>query len=226
MLLDVYIKDPALQAQACVIWMHGLGADANNMVGLAEQLPLTVAVRHVFMNAPVRAVTLNNGMSMRAWYDIVGMKLTDRQDREGILQSEMMIAEVIDSQIAAGFESKQIFLAGFSQGGAMSLFSGLRRLKPLGGIVSLSAYLPLMSDCTSILDKRTPMFIACGRFDGVVLPAWTRQSHEWLLSQNFERVAWHEYPMEHSTCIQEIKDLAHWFSSEITSITSCNGVTE
>lgn len=226
MVLNVYIKDSASQAQACIIWMHGLGADANNMMGLAEQLPLTVAVRHVFVNAPIRAVTLNNGLSMRAWYDIVGMKLTDRQDRNGILESEAMIRQTIDAQIAEGFESAQIFLAGFSQGGAMSLFSGLRSQKPLGGIVSLSGYLPLISDCTSILDKRTPMFIACGRFDPIVLPAWTRQSYDWVLSQNFERVAWHEYPMEHTTCIQEIRDLAHWFSSEITSITSCHGVTK
>lgn len=226
MSLDVYIKDPALQAQACIIWMHGLGSDANNMMGLAEQLPLTVAVRHVFVNAPIRAVTLNNGLSMRAWYDIVGMKLMDRQDRDGLLQSEQIIQAVIDNQLAAGFESRQIFLAGFSQGGAMSLFSGLRSLKPLGGIVSLSGYLPLVSDCSSTLNKRTPIFIAAGRFDPIVLPAWTRQSYDWVLSQDFERVAWHEYPMEHSTCIQEIRDLAHWFSSEITSITSCSGVTQ
>ena len=224
--MNVYIKDPTLQAQACIIWMHGLGADANDMMGLAEQLSLTVAVRHIFINAPIRPVTLNNGMSMRAWYDIVGLKLTDRQDRDGILQSETMIRDAIDSQLADGFESTQIFLAGFSQGGAMSLFAGLRSPKPLGGIVALSSYLPLISDCTSILDKSTPMFIAGGRFDPIVLPAWTKQSYEWLVSQNFQRVAWHDYPMEHSICIQEIRDLASWFSSEIISITSCNGVTE
>ena len=225
-MLNVYINDPTRQAQACVIWMHGLGSDANDMMGLVGQLPLTVAVRHVFIEAPVRPVTLNNRMSMRAWYDIVGIKLTDREDREGILQSEDMIREVIDNQLADGFESTQIFLAGFSQGGAMALFAGLRSLKPLGGIVSLSAYLPLVSDCESILDKRTPMFIAGGRFDPIVLPGWTKQSYDWVVSCGFQRVTCLDYPMEHSICIEEIRDLAGWFSSEIVSITSCNGVTE
>lgn len=225
-MLNVYIKDPSSAAQACVIWMHGLGANANDMKGLVAQLPLDKPVRHVFIDAPVRPVTLNNRMPMRAWYDIVGMKLTDREDREGIFQSEAMIRQVIENQLKDGFQSTQIFLAGFSQGSAMALFTGLRSPKPLGGIIALSGYLPLVSDCTSILDKRTPMFIACGRFDPVVLPDWTKQSYDWLKACGFQNLAWHDYPMEHNICVEEIRDLAHWFSSEIISITSYDGVTE
>ena len=112
--MNVYVKDPQQQAQACVIWMHGLGADAQDMAGLAAQLPVNIPIRHVSIDAPVRPVTINNRMPMRAWYDIAGVKLTDREDSEGIGQSESLIRQVIDNQRSAGFASEQIFLAGFS----------------------------------------------------------------------------------------------------------------
>lgn len=225
--MNVYIKDPQQQAQACVIWMHGLGADANDMAGLAEQLSLTVPVRHVFMDAPVRPVTLNNHMPMRAWYDIIGIKLTDREDRDGLMQSENMIREMIENQIKEGFRSNQIFLAGFSQGAAMALFTGLRSSTPLAGIVTLSGYLPLSSECDPVqINNRTPVFMAAGRFDPIVLPAWTKQSLDWLQLRGFEHIAWHEYSMEHSICIEEIRDLAAWLTSRISTSTQSNGAKE
>lgn len=206
--------------------MHGLGSDAKDMAGLAAQLPLTVPVRHVFMDAPVRPVTLNNKMSMRAWYDIVGMKLTDREDRDGILQSEGLIRQVIEQQCADGFLSHQIFLAGFSQGAAMALRTGLHATTPLAGVVALSGYLPLSGECKPALDLNTPIWIAAGKFDPVVLPGWTKHSCDWLLSQGFKQVQWHEYPMEHTLCMAEIQDLAIWLSSQVLSITKNNGVTQ
>lgn len=224
--MSVYIKDPQQQAQACVIWMHGLGADANDMAGLAAQLPLTVPVRHVFMDAPVRPVTLNNNMSMRAWYDIVGMKLTDREDRVGILQSEDLIRQVIAQQCADGFLSHQIFLAGFSQGAAMALRTGLHASMPLAGVVALSGYLPLSEECKPLLALNTPIWIAAGKFDPVVLPSWTKHSFDWLQGQGFQHVQWHEYPMEHTLCMEEIQDLANWLSSQVLSLTKQNGVTQ
>lgn len=223
MSLNVYMKEPQQKAQACVIWMHGLGADAQDMRGLADQLSVSVEIRHVFIDAPMRPVTLNNNMLMRAWYDIVGMKLTDREDRDGILQSEAMILQVINSQIADGFSSDQIFLAGFSQGGAMALFTGLRSTIPLAGLVVLSAYLPLAADCKAVLAPNTPIFIAGGQFDPLVLPNWTRQSFDWLQSHHFEHVSWHEYPMEHSICSDEIRDLGRWFNTQVPLITSHHG---
>ena len=221
--MNVYVKEPQQKAQACVIWMHGLGADAKDMAGLAEQLPVTVAIRHVFIDAPVRAVTLNNYMPMRAWYDIVGMKLTDREDREGVLQSEGIIRQVIDSQLADGFVSGQIFLAGFSQGGAMALFTGLHMPISIAGIVALSAYLPLASLCTFVLDKNTPIFAAGGLYDPLVLPAWTKQSIDGLRDKGFQQIAWHEYPMEHTICADEIRDLASWLNSQVTAIIHRDG---
>lgn len=220
--MGIYLKEPDQPAQACVIWMHGLGADAQNMMGVVDVLPPTVPVRHVFVDAPVRPVTLNNNMPMRAWYNIVGLKLTDREDRDGILQSEKMIHDVIASQLADGFTSKQIYLAGFSQGGAMALFVGLRAKAPLGGIITLSAYLPLVSECTNVHISTTPVFMAMGEHDPIVLPSWTRQSYDWLLSQDFKQVSWKQYPMEHMICIEEIRDLSRWLGDQVSSIT-CDG---
>lgn len=223
--MNVNIKDPQQQAQACVIWMHGLGADGSDMAGVANQLGMATPVRHVFIDAPVRPVTLNNHMPMRAWYDIVGMKLTDREDRDGLMRSEGMIHQIIENQLTDGFKSHQIFLAGFSQGGAMALFTGLRSAAPLAGIISLSGYLPLSSECDPVLvNNSTPIFIAGGQFDPIVLPAWTKQSFDWVQSRGFEQVAWHEYPMEHSICVEEIRDLSHWLTSRITSIPHNHGV--
>lgn len=222
--MNVYVKDPQQQAQACVIWMHGLGADAQDMAGLAAQLPVNIPICHVSIDAPVRPVTINNRMPMRAWYDIAGVKLTDREDSEGIGQSESLIRQVIDNQRSAGFASEQIFLAGFSQGGAMALYTGLQMDVPLGGIITLSAYLPLAAVCKMSLHKDTPIFAACGQYDSVVLPAWTKQSIDNLRSRGFKKITWHEYPMEHAICAEEISDLARWLTIQAASYAPCGGV--
>ncbi|MDF1678088.1 MAG: carboxylesterase, partial [Legionellaceae bacterium] len=132
--LNTIVIEPNQKARACIIWMHGLGAGADDMAGLAKQLPLDVPVRHVALNASIRPVTLNQGMPMPAWYDILGMSFSDREDKAGILASEQMILKAIDAQIADGFASETIFLAGFSQGGAMALFTALRTTLSLGGV--------------------------------------------------------------------------------------------
>ncbi|MDP3705573.1 MAG: alpha/beta hydrolase [Legionellaceae bacterium] len=220
--MGLYFNEPEQPAQACVIWLHGLGADAQNMMGVVDALPTERPIRHVFVDAPVRPVTLNNNMPMRAWYNIVGMKLTDREDRDGILQSEKMIQDVIASQLADGFTSKQIHLAGFSQGGAMALFIGLRSSVPLGGIIALSAYLPLVAECVNAGVDTTPIWMAMGEHDPVVLPSWTRQSFDWLISQKFKHTSLKSYPMEHMICLEEIRDLSSWLSDQISLIT-CDG---
>jgi len=217
-LLNTYVKEPAQPAQACIIWMHGLGADAQDMVGLAEHLDLDVAVRHVFIDAPVRPVTLNNGMPMRAWYDIFGMQLTNREDREGVLQSDDMVRQVIASQLADGFSDGQIFLAGFSQGGAMALFTGLRTETRLGGIIALSSYLPLAEECQLVQDKNTPIFLAGGQFDTMVLPLWTQKTVSHLRAQGFQQITAHEYPMAHAVCAEEMQDLAQWLRLQVSAI--------
>lgn len=214
--MSVYLKNPQDKAQACVIWLHGLGADASDMMGLADQLMINdVAIRHVFIDAPSRPVTLNGGMVMPAWYDIIGMKLLDREDKEGIAQSEQTIRQVMDSQLNDGFVSSQIYLAGFSQGGAMALYTALHTANRLGGVIALSAYLPLAAHNKPILDKSTPFFMGSGQFDPLVLPDWTKQSKDWLLEKGYENIYAQQYPMEHSICFEEIKELSLWLSKQV-----------
>lgn len=223
---NVYVKESQQQASACIIWMHGLGSSAEDMMGLVAQLPIHLSIRHVFVNAPIRPVTINNRMPMRAWYDIIGVKLTDREDITGISASELIIQDVIQQQISTGLQSHQIFLAGFSQGGAMALYAGLRFSPVLGGVIALSAYLPLVSECDDVAVSDMPIFVAGGSFDPVVLPAWTKQSYDWLRSKGFQYASWHEYPMEHTICGNEIKDLTLWLNTRITSFSLGKGSFE
>jgi len=210
--LEPIIQEPSLPASACVIWMHGLGADAQDMLGLATQMHWgSHAVRQVFMNAPIRPVTLNHGMAMPAWYDITGTSLTDREDEDGIRASAETISTMIAKQVAQGISQNRIFLAGFSQGGAMALYTGLLASGALGGVAALSAYLPLSQTLKPRQYHQTPIFIGGGRFDPVVLPPWTDASEQWLKQHNFHNIHSFRYPMEHSICLEEVRDLEQWF---------------
>ena len=205
--------------KACIIWLHGLGADASDMAGLAAQMRIPAAsCKHVFLDAPFRAITINNGMRMRAWYDIVGDKLTDREDEQGISEAQQQILTAVDEQIVAGFDSKQIFLAGFSQGGAMALYTALHQPKPLAGVVMLSAYLPLARQASALMPKDTPLFMACGRFDPLVLPKWTQETLNWIKNHGYHKVSWYEYSMQHTICHEEIADLSCWFIEQLEGI--------
>ncbi len=214
--LNTYETHSKYSPKACIIWMHGLGSDAQNMMGIAAAFPEELAISHVFVDAPIRPVAINNHMPMRAWYNVLGMKLTDREDKEGIITSAKNISSIIDLQIAKGFHTTQIFLAGFSQGGAMALFTGLTSKLKLGGIISLSGYLPLLSELQKTNYHDTPIFIGLGEHDLVVLPEWTNASYNWLIQQKFNNISLHKYPMEHNICIEEIRDLYNWLNSQIS----------
>lgn len=217
-MLKTYTKEPDRPAIACVIWMHGLGADAANMMGVADVFPDSATpIRHVFVDAPIRPVSLNNNMPMRAWYNLSGLTLQDRDDREGILQSEQEIETIIAEQLTQGFQPNQIYLAGFSQGGAMALFIGLRAQHALGGVIALSAYLPQQADCLVGGCLSLPIFMAMGTLDPIVIPAWTKLSYDFVLSRGFHQVCWKEYNIEHTICIQEIVDLSRWLEAQITT---------
>ncbi|MDP3269413.1 MAG: alpha/beta hydrolase-fold protein [Legionella sp.] len=213
------MKEPQDPAQACVIWMHGLGADAADMMGLADQLPVSsTPVRHVFIDAPSRPVTLNGGMVMPAWYDIMGMELVDREDKAGIEKSRILITQVMNTQLEDGFKSEQIFLAGFSQGGAMAIHTALHFEGKLGGVIALSAYIPLASQTDAVLDKSTPFFIGSGQYDPLVLPIWTQQSHQWLKAQGYQHLSIHLYSMEHSICYEEVRDVSEWLNQQVQGV--------
>ncbi len=199
---------------AAIIILHGLGADANDFVPVAEQLDLRAVgdIRYVFPNAPVRPVTINGGMAMRAWYDILGMDLVRREDETGLRASVVDVQALIDREIAAGIPASRIVLAGFSQGCAMTLLAGLRAPQRLAGLVGLSGYMPLAATAAAErheANRDTPVFLAHGRFDPVV-PFVRGEATRDLLLELGHPVDWHAYPMQHSVCEEEILHLQAW----------------
>lgn len=219
-MLNVRVKESKTKAQWCMIWMHGLGADGNDMAMLQSQMAIEdLAIRHVFVDAPIRPVTINNHYPMPAWYDILGADLQSREDEQGIRASSDAIEVIIEEQVRQGFNKERIFLAGFSQGGAMALTIALNNPAQLAGVISLSAYLPMARQLAAedLQNKKNmPIFMAAGSHDPVVQVQWSRASHQFLVQQGFVGVAWHEYPMEHQVCLDEMNDLASWLRAQVT----------
>jgi len=199
---------------ASVIVLHGLGADGSDFVPVAEALDLSAvgAVRFVFPHAPVRPVTINGGYRMRAWYDILGTDLQRREDEAGLRESARAIAALIDRERERGIAAHRIVLAGFSQGCAMTLLTGLRYPERLAGLAGMSGYLPLADSTAaerSEANRDVPIFLAHGSEDEIVAPARGRASRDALAALG-HAVEWHEYPMEHSVCPEEIGALNQW----------------
>jgi phospholipase/carboxylesterase len=204
-----------------VIWLHGLGADGNDFAPIVPELvaPHWPALRFVFPHAPVRPVTINGGMPMRAWYDIAGFDLHANQDEAGMRASIAQLETLIARENARGVPSERIVLAGFSQGGAIALAGGLRHAQKLAGIVALSTYLPLGESLAverSAANAATPIFWAHGTVDPVVVLQRGVDSRARLESLGYA-VEWHTYPMAHAVCAEEIADLRRWFSRRLTS---------
>lgn len=197
----------------CVIWLHGLGADGYDFVPVAKALNLP-NMRFVFPHAPVRPVTLNGGYAMRAWYDIYALDLKSGEDREGILESARQIAELVEREKGRGIDANRIFLAGFSQGGAIALFFGLLHFERLAGILALSTYLPLADTVASqahAANSATPIFMAHGVVDDVI-PVASGLSSKNAIETLGHAVEWHRYDMAHAVCQEEIEDIAAWFN--------------
>ena len=199
---------------ATVIVLHGLGADGNDFVPIAQELDLAAVgpVRFVFPHAPVIPVTINNGYRMRAWYDILGMDLVRREDEAGLRLSLGSVQELLAREKERGMPAGRIVLAGFSQGCAMALLAGLRHKERLAGIAGLSGYLPLAQSTAaerSDANALTPIFMGHGQHDSVVDIERGKASRDALRALGYE-VEWHEYPMAHSVCMEEIADLNRW----------------
>jgi phospholipase/carboxylesterase len=197
---------------AAVIWLHGLGADGNDFAALVPELDLTACppIRFVFPNAPSMPVSLNGGYVMPAWYDIFGADLVSHQDAAGIQKSARAIAALIDQEVARGIAPARIVLAGFSQGCAMALHTGLRYPKRLAGLLALSGYLPLadtLSAERTDANADTPIFMAHGSMDPVVVPARGEASRDLLAGLGYP-VQWHSYPMQHSVHPREVADIS------------------
>ena len=205
---------PGAEPRATVIVLHGLGADGTDFLSMADELKLGAVgpVRYIFPRAPVRPVTLNGGHPMRAWYDILGTDLVRREDEAGLRESFTGVHALIDREVARGMPANRIVLAGFSQGCAITLGAGLRHHERLAGMVGLSGYLPLAA--ITALERHdanalTPMFLAHGRNDGMVPLARGVAARD-LLQGLGQPIEWHDYPMEHSVCMEEVQALQKW----------------
>ncbi|MGQ0528292.1 MAG: alpha/beta hydrolase [Panacagrimonas sp.] len=213
------IVEPSATARACVIWMHGLGADGHDFVPIVRELGLAddAGVRFIFPHAPVRPVTLNGGMPMRAWYDIQSLDRKGRQDEAGIRESEARIRGLIEQQHAEGVAFNRIVIAGFSQGGAIALHTALRYPERLAGLMALSTYLPLadtlITEAASI-NRTLPILMCHGQHDAVLPLELGQWSRDQLKAMEYP-VEWKAYPMAHEVCMEQIEHIGAWITARL-----------
>jgi phospholipase/carboxylesterase len=208
------------QPKHSIIWLHGLGADGEDFAPMASELTLPVAFRYILPHAPQRPVTINGGFVMRAWYDIALPDINARQDADGIYASQAALEALIAQEVERGIPPGNIYLAGFSQGGAIVLHTALRQKIPLGGVLALSTYLPLADAAwveVTANARKTPIFMAHGRHDTVVPPQLSSASKDVLKQMGFA-VEWHEYPMQHSVCAEELRDIEAWLTLQLAKV--------
>lgn len=213
-LLETVERQTGPEPRWTILWLHGLGADGHDFEPIVPELvrPGWPAIRFVFPHAPVRPVTINNGLRMRAWYDIRNLELDQRADEAGVRESIAQVEALVAREEARGVPAERLVLAGFSQGGAIALAAGLRRERPLAGLVGLSTYLPLASQTAAEAPAaalRTPVFMAHGAHDPVVPEGLAQRSRDFLRTLGVA-IDWHSYPMPHSVCAEEVRDLGDW----------------
>jgi len=206
------------EPSASVIWLHGLGADGHDFEPIVPELrlPDTLPLRFVFPHAPVRPVTLNGGMAMRAWYDIISLDRNGPVDAAGINESSALLESLIAREEQGGINPGRIVLAGFSQGGAIAINTVLRSGRKLAGLMALSTWLALPETLQAdSVDASTPVFMAHGRFDPMIPMQYGRSAADALVDAGFD-VDWHDYPMAHAVCPQEIDDIRNWLLGALT----------
>jgi phospholipase/carboxylesterase len=203
--------------KASIIWLHGLGADGHDFAPVVQELALTSPVRFILPHAPVRPITINGGHAMPGWYDILTGNLTQQQDVAGIRASQASIETLIEREVQRGIPPGRIMLAGFSQGGAIALQTGLRHAESLAGIIALSTYLPLQE---SFMAERTacnqgcPIFMGHGLDDTMIALATAKESMQKMARLGYH-VEWHEYRMAHSVCLDEITDIRNFIQHRL-----------
>jgi phospholipase/carboxylesterase len=213
-LLQTIEKETGPNPTVAIIWMHGLGADANDFVPMLQELDLSglPAIRFIFPNADTMPVTVNGGYVMRAWYDIVATDLGRQEDEAGLRASQLKVEALMARENARGIPNERIILAGFSQGCAMTLQTGLRQKTKLAGMLCLSGYVPIAAKAAAEHtqeSKATPIFLVHGRMDPVIQIARATASRDLLVEWGYN-VEWHEYAMQHSLCQQEVDDISAW----------------
>lgn len=210
---------PPGAADFSIIWLHGLGANGHDFEPIVPQLglPEIPSVRFVFPHAPARPVTINNGYIMPAWFDILTLERLNPVDETGIEASIRRIDTLIEREKTRGVPANHIALAGFSQGGVIALHAAARYPEPLAGVIALSTYLPLHNRLTPdavAANSRIPVFMVHGRFDSVLSIELGRMSHGFLKTI-LPNIEWHEYPMDHGVCLEEIQDLSQWLQAKV-----------
>ncbi len=223
--LEIDVNNPRYS----VIWLHGLGADGHDFEPIVDELDFKnkKQTRFIFPHAPSIPVTVNNGMVMPAWYDIVAPRIDSEQDESGIRLSAAQLNQLIEDEIERGIKSQNIVLAGFSQGGAIALHTGLRFHQPLAGIMALSTYLPLdtfVSAEAHPANKNTTIFYAHGTQDPVIPIALAETSKVFLQKLGYH-IDWHHYPMEHSVIPQEIDDISVWLDKTLSNQANASSAT-
>ncbi|MYN43014.1 carboxylesterase [Duganella sp. FT109W] len=213
-LLHTIEKETGPNPTVAIIWMHGLGADANDFVPMLQELDLAglPAIRFIFPNADTMPVTVNGGYVMRAWYDIIATDLGRQEDEAGLRASQTKVEALIARENARGIPNERIILAGFSQGCAMTLQTGLRQKTRLAGLLCLSGYVPIAPKAAAEHTPEslaTPIFLVHGRMDPVIPIARATASRDLLVDWGYQ-VEWHEYAMQHSLCQQEVDDISAW----------------
>ena len=218
MSLDTVVIEPSSNHQASVIWLHGLGDSGEGFAPIVPELklPNALGVKFIFPHAPIQPVTINGGMAMRSWYDIKSLDLDKRADEQGVQQSAQQVKAIIEQELALGIPADKIILAGFSQGGVISLYLAPRLDFQLGGVMALSTY---MCAPSKLVDEKQQtelnIFMAHGSFDDVVPTAAGRSAFELLKAQKYD-VSWQEYPMAHQVCLEEIKAISQWLIERLS----------
>jgi phospholipase/carboxylesterase len=214
-LLDCIEVNPSGKPAATIIWLHGLGADGHDFEAIVPELrlPDSLPVRFVFPHAPERAVTVNAGMIMRAWFDLIDLNLdANSADKEQFSESVEMLEALIENELRSGFASDRIVLAGFSQGGAIALHTGLHFPKRLAGILAMSMHWPTIRDRSAALspaNREVPIMMAHGQMDPLIPLARAIETRRELTRLGYA-VSWHEYPIQHSVCAEEVADIRAW----------------
>jgi phospholipase/carboxylesterase len=220
-LLDCIEVNPSGKPAATIIWLHGLGADGHDFEAILPELrlPGSLPVRFVFPHAPERAVTVNAGMIMRAWFDLIDLNLdANSADKEQFSESVEMLEALIENELRSGLASDRIVLAGFSQGGAIALHTGLHFPKRLAGILAMSMHLPTIRDRSAALspaNREVPIMMAHGQMDPLIPLARAIETRQELIRLGYA-VSWHEYPIQHSVCAEEVADIRAWLLGVLT----------
>jgi phospholipase/carboxylesterase len=217
MSLSYVDANPTGDVKAVVIWLHGLGDSGHGFAPIVPELKLadSLGIRFIFPHAPTRAVTINNGMQMNAWYDLKSLDLDNRADEAGVMESVASVRQLIENEMAKGIPSEKIVMAGFSQGGVIALHLSTRIEHKLAGVMALSTYMckpETLGDEKHSANQQTPFLMAHGRMDNMVPMAAGEQARTALTDNGFD-VQWHDYPMEHSVCGEEVVEVSRWLQS-------------